>query len=264
MFLPYARPERISANLFSMTVLALFNQPVIEGSEPLPLDFETILGPRHSTTLAAIAAAASSAAPASAGLDPNVYLTRKGLLEQDILVDLDAPRASRRSSSRAPGTSERASSVAASESGEVEPVKMKATPKAKAAAKDVTPRKAAAPRRSTSRTPRKSSGLALEGGDASASGTPARRGRKSAVPPVPVLIVQGSKKVVETTEDAMEVDGAKGKEEIVISDQVLIATPLPDMPVEDQQLVVAAADRPQAQVGWLGKAKGAFWSMVGY
>lgn len=250
---------------FPFAVLALFNQTAIEGTDPLPLDFEAILGPRHPTTLAAIAGAASSAAPASAGLDPNVYLTKKGLLEQEILVDLYAPRASRRSSSRAPGTSERASSVAASEGGEAESSKAKATPRAKAAAaQDATPRKAAAPKRSTSKTPRKSSGLAVaEGGASAGGGTPARRGRKSAVPPVPVLIVQGSQAPVGVTEDAMEVDGAEGKEELVISDQVLIATPLPETAAEDQQLVVAA-ERPEAQVGWLGKAKGAFWSMVGY
>ncbi|ORY54473.1 TEA/ATTS domain family-domain-containing protein [Leucosporidium creatinivorum] len=242
-------------------LLALFNQPAIEGNDPLSLDFEAILGPRHPSTLAAIAAAASSAPPASAGLDPNVYLTKKGLLEQEILIDLDAPRASRRSSSRAPGTSERASSVATSEAGDVEPPKAKATPRAKAVAKDATPRKAAAPRRSTSKTPRKSSGLAVDGG----AGTPARRsGRKSAVPPVPVLVVKGSHQAVEDAEgDAMDVDGAEKKEELVIGDQVLIATPLPETAAQDQQLVVAA-ETADAPVGWLGKAKGAFWSMVGY
>lgn len=50
----------------------------------------------------------------------------------------------------------------------------------------------------------------------------------------------------------------QGAEELIISEEVRIGTSLGD------GQVVVAQPTPIEQVGWLGKAKGAFWSLVGF
>lgn len=55
----------------------------------------------------------------------------------------------------------------------------------------------------------------------------------------------------------MDVDG--GKEELILSDEVRIGTS-----VGDGQVTVQVERPVEEQTGWLGKAKGAFWSLVGY
>lgn len=215
-------------------------------------NWDTILGPRHASTLAAIAAAGTAVA-----VDPRVYLTTKGLLEREIVVDVDSPRASRRQ-----GTS----SVGGSGGEE--------TPKKEQAKKG--------------RTPRKSSGLAPAPSSSAATATdavetPVKRGRgrprKSvAVPPLPastsgkpVLVVQGTRKPAAAVEgEAMEVDAeARGKEELMVGEEVVFAeavTVEEDGAGERQVVQLPVEDAPvgEGAQGWLGRATGVFWRVVGY
>lgn len=235
-------------------VTALFETPPIPGTDMDSIaqyNWDTILGPRHASTLAAIAAAGTAVA-----VDPRVYLTTQGLLEREIVVDVDSPRASRRQ-----GTS----SVGGSGGEE--------TPKKEQAKKG--------------RTPRKSSGLApapsSSGVTADGVETPVKRGRgrprKSvAVPPPlpastsgkPVLVVQGSRKPAAAVEgEVMEVDAKEqGKEELVVGEEVVFAeaVTVEEGAGERQVVQLPVEDVPEGEgaQGWLGRATGAFWRVVGY